>query len=111
MLQICLLALENRYPGCVIEGNEAVLPELALSGEAITPSQMLAFLQANAPHLLQAPARLIIDDQKSEIALLEISEERPAFWLYCGGRSPHQHTKSGKELVGDDRGCVRSLFC
>lgn len=99
-LQICLLALENRYPGCVIEPNKAVLPELALPGEAVTPSQMLAFLQANALHLLQVPARLIIDDQKSEISLPEISEERPAFWLYCGGRSPHQHTKGWQIACG-----------
>lgn len=92
-LQICLLALENRYPDCVIEGNKAVLPELSLPDEAISSSQMLEFLQTGTPHLLQAPARMIVDEQKSEICLLAISEEQPAFRLYCGGCSPHQRAK------------------
>ncbi len=93
ILQICLLALESRYPGCVVEANEAVLPELAHTGEPLTPTQMLDLLQVSAPHLLQAQARLIVDDQKSEIYLLTIPEEQPAFRLYCGGRSPYQREK------------------
>jgi hypothetical protein len=93
MLQICLLALENRYPDCVIEGNKAVLSELALPDEAIASSQMFEFLQASAPHLLQAPARMIVDEQQSNIYLLAISEEQPAFRLYCEGCSSHQRAK------------------
>jgi hypothetical protein len=90
MLEICLLVLEHRFPGCAVEGDAAMFQELALTGEPITPTQMLELLQASVPHLLQAPTRLIVDEQRSEISLLEISEERPAFRLYCEGWSQYQ---------------------
>ena len=67
--------------------------EIALVSEPASPIQVLETLQGNAHHLLQAPARLAVDDQKSEIYLLEVSEDIPAFWIYFGGHSPHPHKK------------------
>ena len=93
ILQICLLALQSQYAECVIEGNAAVLREIAPGSEAVSATEMLATLQDKAPHLLQAPARMVIDEQKSEISLLDRSEDVPAFRIYCGGHSPHQREK------------------
>jgi hypothetical protein len=93
ILNICLLALESRRPTCVIEVNEAQLGRPGCWGEACAPGEMLKVLQRQAPRLLQAPARLVIDEAQSAIYLGECSEEEPAFWVYCGGCTPAQRAR------------------
>lgn len=86
ILRICLLAVANRYPGCLVEINQAVLDLAGLWKGVCTTEEALQRLQCHMPQLLQAPARLVINDQQalSVIYLLDRSEELPAFQLYCG---------------------------
>lgn len=74
-----------------------MLEGIALVNEPASPREVLQMLQERAPHLLQAPARLVIDDQRSEIYLLEVSEVVPAFWVYCEGNLPSSHQKPQRE--------------
>jgi hypothetical protein len=86
ILRICLLAAASRYPGCLVEINQAVLDWAGLWKEVCTAEQALQRLESQVPQLLEAPARLLIDDRQvqSAIYLLDRSEEFPAFLLYCG---------------------------
>ncbi len=84
-LKICLLALESRHPKSFVEINEVVLGHLSFLPGACTPSGVVELLETNAPHLLHAPACLVIDAQRSELYLVEQSQEVPAFWIYCEG--------------------------
>jgi hypothetical protein len=85
-LRFCLLAVANRYPGCLVEINQAVLDRTGLWEEICPAEQALQRLQNLAPQLLEAQARLLIDDRQAQSAiyLLDRSEEFPAFQLYCG---------------------------
>jgi hypothetical protein len=92
-LNLCLLALESRHPTCVVEVNETLLGHPGSWGEACVPTEMREALRLRAPHLLLAPARLVIDPVQSAIYLIERSEEEPAFWVYCGGCTPAQRAR------------------
>jgi hypothetical protein len=87
-LKICLLALESRHPSSLVEINEAMLGHLSFLPGACSPSDVVELLEINAPDLLHTLACLIIDAQKSEIYLVEQSQEEPAFWIYCEGCPP-----------------------
>ncbi len=103
ILRICLLAAASRYPGCLVETNEAVLDRAGLWKGDCTAEEALQCLESQMPQLLQAPARLQIDDQ-SVIYLLDRSEELPAFYLYCGegqGERPRRHMLHDPRLVTD----------
>ena len=93
LLNICLLALESRHPACVVEVNETLLGGPDWWGEASGPGEMREVLRQRAPHLLLAPARLVVDAAQSAIYLVERSEEEPAFWVYCGGCTPAQRAR------------------
>ena len=93
ILKICLLALESRYPKCVVDINEAVLGHQRFWVEACTPLQVLELLQLHTPQLLDAHACLVVDTEQSAIYLVEQSEEMPVFWVYCGGCTPSQRAK------------------
>lgn len=93
MLKICLLALESRYPECVVEVNENLLGHPGFWGEACVPTEMLELLRLKAPQLLLAPACLVIEPGQSAIYLVERSEEDPAFEVYCGGCTLSQRAK------------------
>lgn len=87
-LRICLLALESRYPGHVVDINPTVLG-VQHTGAVCWPAQdIVEYLELAAPHLLNETASLVIDIQRSEIFLLERSEESPAFIVHCRGRVP-----------------------
>jgi hypothetical protein len=90
LLKICLLALASRYPDSVVEINEAVLGQQSYRSEACSPLRLIELLQINAPQVLISPASVVIDAQKSEIYLIEQSEEIPAFWIYCEGFLPSE---------------------
>jgi hypothetical protein len=93
ILKLCLLALDSRYPTCVVEINETLLGHPSYWREACVPSEMLAILRLHAPQLLLAPACLVIDSGQSAIYLVERSEREPAFLVYCGGCTPSQREK------------------
>lgn len=90
MLSICLLALECRHPGCVIEMNGRLLGHSISWEEACAPGEISRRLRLHAPQLLLAPALLVINSAKSVIYLIEESEKEPAFRVYCGGCTPVQ---------------------
>ncbi len=83
-LQICLLALANRYPHHSISINEEILGSQSLGAEGWRAEDLIELLQNTSPQLLQAKARLEVTAQRKGIYLLERSEEVPAFWVYCG---------------------------
>ncbi len=92
-LKICLLALESRHPKSLVEINEAVLGHLSFLPGACTPSGVVELLEINAPHLLHVLACLVVDAQRSEIYLVEQSQEVPAFWVYCEGNISSEREK------------------
>jgi len=83
-LQLCLLALDNRYPHHSVNINEAILGPQTLGAEGWRAADLIELLQNTSPQLLQAKARLEVTAQRKGIYLLERSEEVPAFWVYCG---------------------------
>lgn len=107
ILRICLLALASQYPGSLVEINEAVLDLAGLWKGVCTVEQALQRLESHVPQLLQAPARLLIDEQqaRSIIYLLDRSEELPAFQLYCGkehSERPYRHMLHEPHLILSD---------
>jgi len=84
-LQICLLALANRYPHHIVNINEEILGSQTLGAEGWRAADLIELLQNTSPQLLQAKARLEVNTQLKVIYLLERSEEVPAFLVYCGG--------------------------
>ncbi len=95
--QVCLLALASRYPEHVVDINEALLGPQSRGAEGWTSLDVIEILQDTVPELLQAAARLVIDTQKSEIYLLEHSEEIPASLVHCRGRLPKSRRNTGAE--------------
>ncbi len=93
--QVCLLALASRYPEHVVDINEALLGPQSRGAEGWTSLDVIEILQDTVPELLQAAARLVIDTQKSEIYLLEHSEEIPAILVHCRGRLPKSRRNTG----------------
>ena len=87
--------------------------------------QVLDQLHVHAPHLLHAPARVLIDDDQaiSAIYLLDRSQEVPALYLYsnhsaggridksCMNRSSHLRMMIAisYHLQGDSRCLKKSL--
>jgi hypothetical protein len=89
VLQICLLALASRYPDHTLDMNET-LPDFQCSfgAEGWTALDMIEMLESTRPELLQRPAYLIIDTQKSEIYVSELSLHIPALMIHCRGKIP-----------------------
>jgi hypothetical protein len=81
-LQICLLALANRYPHHSITINEEILGPQTLGAEGWKAGDLIELLENTSPQLLQTKARLEVNPQQKGIYLLEHSEEVPAFWVY-----------------------------
>ncbi len=93
-LLLCLLALASRYPTSTMDINKEVIgPQCPKTGEC-TPSGLLELLQSNAPHMLDAPARLVIDAQERGIYLVEQSQHMPAFRIHCRERTQEEEIAS-----------------
>lgn len=99
ILKICLLAVASRYPESVVDVNEILLGHHNFWTDACPPLQLLELLQIRAPELLRAPARLVMNQHESVIYLVEQSQETPAFWIYCGGRTPSQRRERQLQAV------------
>lgn len=87
-LQICLLALANRYPDHVVDINEALLGTQRFGSEGWIAQDLIEMLQHTHPTLLHQQAQIIIDSQKSEIFLPEFSIQQPALLIHCRGKLP-----------------------
>ncbi len=88
LLQICLLAVAHRYPHHTIDFNEALCELGGESAKGWTALDLIEQFHRTQPQLLQVPARLIVNDKKCEIYLVEYSEGTPAFFIHCRGRIP-----------------------
>jgi hypothetical protein len=98
-LQICLLALDVRYPEATIDINEDVLGPQADSPDGWSALELLDLLQVSAPDLLRARACLRIDDQESNIYLEEYADHVPAFFIHCRGKLPLHRKHIPAEMV------------
>jgi hypothetical protein len=87
-LEICLLALANRYSDHVVDINEEVLGSQSLGAEGWTACDMIELLRFAQPALLDAQADLIINTQESTIYLSEYSVRTPALHVHCRGKLP-----------------------
>lgn len=93
-LRMCLLALASRYQTSTMDLNEEVIgPQCPKTGDC-TLSGLLELLQSNAPHMLSAPAQLVVDAQESVIYLVEQSQQVPAFWIHCREHTPEEEIAS-----------------
>lgn len=87
-LQICLLALANRFPDHVVDINEASLGPQSFGAAGWTVPNLIEMLQHTKPSLLQEHAQLIINSQKCEISLPHLSLTQPALLVHCRGKIP-----------------------
>jgi hypothetical protein len=87
-LQNCLLAVISRYPVHSVNINETVLGPQMLGAEAWYIPDLIQQIKDTYPTLLQDRARLVIDEQRCELYLVNQSEETPALWIYCRGKIP-----------------------
>lgn len=100
-LKICLLAVESRYPDHVMDINEAILGSQEQDSTGWCTQDIIDYLELVAPELLFAMARLIINIQKSEIYLLDYSEEQPAFLIHCRGKIPSRQLKTPSRQLAE----------
>ena len=104
ILQICLLSLTSRYPVHTVDFADNVIEIPSMDTKGWTAQEMIEFLAAYAPPLLQAPAYMLVDESNCEIFLPMYSEDRPAIHIHCRGKIPTPHThlveKRGKTPTG-----------
>lgn len=108
-LEICLLALANRYADHVVDINEEVLGPQSLGAEGWLSLDMIEFLHLTNPVLLDAQADLIIDTQESVIYLPAYSAQIPALHVHCRGRLPalKGNVESRKQTLKQPRTVLR----
>ena len=87
-LEICLLALANRYPKHVVEINEDVLGPQSLGAKGWTAHDMIEFLRLTHPTLLDMEADLVINTQESAIYLHTYAAQTPVLHIHCRGKLP-----------------------
>jgi hypothetical protein len=95
-LQICLLALDSRYPRNIVDINEEVLGSQNFRTDGWTALDVIELLQSSAPPVLQEKARLAVDSMSKGIYLIERSEEIPAIWIHLGGLGEKMPSYKGK---------------
>ena len=87
-LEICLLALANRYPRHVVDINEDVLGPQSLGANGWTAHDMIELLRLIHPALLDREADLIINTQESAIYLHTYAAQTPVLHIHCRGKLP-----------------------
>jgi hypothetical protein len=108
-LQICLLALASRYPESTLDINQEVLGPESFQTKKCTPSGLLELLQSDALHMLDAPARLVIDAQERGIYLVEQSQQIPAFWIHYREHTQEEEIASLRREIAALRAEKREL--
>jgi hypothetical protein len=109
ILQICLLSLTSRYPVHTIDFDDKVIEIPGIDTKGWTAQEMIEFLDAYAPLLLQAPAYMLVDESNCEIFLPMYSEDRPAIHIHCRGKipTPHRHPVEKRGKIPADVGTLR----
>lgn len=98
-LQVCLYALDSRYPIHTLDLNERFIKMGTAKKEEWTARGLIAFLNADAPGLLQKPAHLYIDETRCEIFMPEYSQEKPILCIHCRGKMPHRQVRIMQEAT------------
>ncbi len=93
-LRICLLALASRHPDSSITINEGVVGAHSRQADVYSPYRVIELLQGSAPHVLDAPAQLVLDAQERVIYLVEQSQQTPAFQIYYRERTQEEEIAS-----------------
>ena len=93
-LQICLLAIANRYPESTLDINQEVPGPQSFQAEKCTPLDLMERLQSDAPQLLRAPAQLVVNAQERAIYLVEQPQQTPAFWIRSRERTQEEEIAS-----------------
>lgn len=90
-LQVCLLALDSRYPRYKLDINVAVLQiydvekQIWIKTHGWKVHSIIRTLEKVAPTLLRSPAYLLMDACNRAIYLPEYSLREPAFHVDCCG--------------------------
>ena len=87
-LEICLLALANRFPDHVVDINEDVLGPQSLGAKGWTARDMIELLRLMHPSVLDMEADLIINTQESAVYLHTYATQTPALYIHCRGKLP-----------------------
>ncbi len=87
-LEICLLALANRYPDHVVDINEDVLGPQSLGAKGWTARDMIELLRLIHPEVLDIEADLIINTQESAVYLHTYTTQTPVLHIHCRGKLP-----------------------
>ena len=91
-LQICLYALENRYPDHIVDINASLIEAKGMPLAGWKVPEIVEILLMIAPQLLQTDATMIIDYDECAIYLPAISECTPLCTIHCRGKiPPHVH--------------------
>ncbi|HLI89402.1 MAG TPA: universal stress protein [Ktedonobacteraceae bacterium] len=88
ILRVCLLAVANRYPEHSIDVEAVLLNRFSGERKGWRAEELIRWLEALDPALLEQGATLLIDENTCGIYLPEYSQEEPAFHLHCRGRIP-----------------------
>jgi len=106
-LRICLLSLASRYPVHTVDFDDNIIETPGIDTKGWIAQEIIEFLESYAPHLLQAPACLLVDECNCEIFLPMYSEHRSVIHIHCRGKIPasHRHLAETREMIlsGVDR--------
>lgn len=80
-LEICLRALDSRYPHHTLHWNGDVVRLQGIKKRGETAEEVIACLEKNSAQLLEQPASLIIDASHCVIHLPLSSREQPALQI------------------------------
>src|SRR5436309_6021823 len=89
-IRLCLLALASRHPDSRISINEEVVGVQSTQAKEYSPFGVIELLQRSMPHVLDAPACLVLDAQERVIYLVEQSQQTPAFRIHYQERTQEE---------------------
>ena|ERR1700730_3899090 len=87
-LQVCLYALESRYPNHSVDISPGIIESRGVSLTGWSAPEVVTMLARTAPHLLETPADMIIDYGACAIYLPDISATTPLCTIHCLGKIP-----------------------
>ncbi|GCE11616.1 hypothetical protein [Tengunoibacter tsumagoiensis] len=87
-LQVCLYALESRYPNHLVDINPGIIQTKGAALAGRRAAEVVKMLAMTTPHLLEAPAEMIIDHGACAIYLPHLSTTIPLCIIHCLGKLP-----------------------
>jgi len=85
-LQVCLYALESRYPNHIVDISPGIIESRGVSLTGWRAPEVVNMLARTVPQLLEAPAEMIIDYGACAIYLPDISATMPLCTIHCLGK-------------------------